>query len=125
MERATFQDLLAKKLQRESDKQKTTEIVVPSMGKALVFKKPNDDTLIDLIENVGDGEDTRAIVEAYRKLIYMTCDALQDTKLHEELEVVDPYDTVGALFDVADVMQIGAALSDFVGISGTGESVKN
>lgn len=125
MEKATFQDLIAKKLQRENDKLKITEVVVPSMGKALVFKKPSDDVLVNLIDDIGDGKDMHAIVGAYKRLIYMTCASLQDQKLHSELDVVDPYDVVDVLFDVTDVMQIGAALSDFVGLSSVGEDVKN
>ena len=125
MEKATFQDLIAKKLQRENDKLKITEVVVPSMGKALVFKKPSDDVLVNLIDDIGDGKDMHAIVGAYKRLIYMTCTALQDQKLHSELDVVDPYDVVDVLFDVTDVMQIGAALSDFVGLGGVGDDVKN
>lgn len=125
MEKATFQDLIAKKLQRENDKLKIKEVTVPSMGKALLFKKPSDDVLLNAIDDIGDGKDTRKIVEAYKKLIYLTCDALQNPELHKELEVVDPLDTVSALFDIGDIMQIGSSLAGFFGIGGIDEEVKN
>ena len=125
MSKALFADLVARKLQREQDKLAVKEIMVPSMGKTLTFKRPDDASTIALIDEIGDGGDTGKIVEAYRKIIYFTCEALQDPELHKAMEITDPLDAVQALFDVADIMRIGAELSDFMGMSETSENIKN
>lgn len=95
------------------------------MGKTLAFKRPDDDSMIELIDEIGDGDDTRKIVEAYRKLIYFTCGDLQDPELHKAMEITDPLDTVQAVFDIADIMRVGADLSEFMGIAETSENIKN
>lgn len=125
MSKALFADLVARKLQREQDKLAVKEIMVPSMGKTLTFKRPDDASTIALIDEIGDGGDTGKIVEAYRKIIYFTCEILQDPELHKAMEITDPLDVVQALFGVADIMRIGADLSDFMGMSEASENIKN
>ena len=47
------------------------------------------------------------------------CDDLQDPELHKVLGVVDPYDTVPRLMDVAEIDQLGGALMRWMGLIGT------
>lgn len=123
--KATFKDLIAKKLKKEQDQFKTKDIYVTSMDATLTFKKPKDDLILDTIDEMGNTESTRNIVEGYKKLIYLCCDMLQDPELHKELEVVDPFDTVDKLFNLADKMEIGDQLMDFINIGGKVEEIKN
>lgn len=125
MDKATFQDLITRKLQRDKDQLQVKEVKVSTLGKSLLFKKPSDDALLNVIEEIGDGSNTRKIMEAYKKLIYLTCDLLQSADLQKELQVVDPFDTVTTLFSIPDIMQIGAELVDFAGFGDVGERVKN
>ena len=125
MEKATFQDMIARKMQKEQDKHKTKEIEVKSIGKVLVFDKPSDDLVLNCIEEIGDGTNIRKTLEAYKKLIYHTCALLQSIELQEKLEIIDPYDTVNAVFDLADILQIGEDLTDFVGFGTVAEEIKN
>jgi hypothetical protein len=124
IKRATFDDLIARKIQKEKDQLRTKEIYVTSMGASLIFKNPSDNDLLDMLDEIGSG-DTSRVIAAYKKLIYLCCPQLQDTKLHEELEVVDPFDTVDKLFDLVEVMSIGEELSDFIDVEGKIEVVKN
>lgn len=124
IKRATFDDLIARKIQKEKDQLRTKEIYVTSIGASLLFKNPSDNDLLDLLDDIGNG-DTAKTVCAYKKLIYQTCPQLQDTKLHEELEVVDPYDIVDKLFDIVEVMSIGEELVEFIDVEGKIEVVKN
>lgn len=124
MEKATFQDLIAKKMQREEDKYKFIEIEVPSIEKSLVFKKPSDELMLDVMDEIEKGRSTKAVAEASKRLIYLTCEALQSPELHKELVVADPFDTVSAIFDIAEVMTIGEKLFDFSGIGGLTEEIK-
>ncbi|MFV0517816.1 MAG: hypothetical protein ACK5MV_10525 [Aminipila sp.] len=124
MKKATFKDLVARKRQKEESLLKFKEIEVKSMEKSLIFKKPSDDMVLDVMDGIGTSADTRAVTKAYKKLIYMSCDALQDTELHKELDVIDPLDTVDAIFDLSDILTIGEELFEFSGIGSIGEEVK-
>lgn len=123
--KATFKDLIAKKLQKEADQFKMKEVYVTSMDATLTFVKPKDDLILDAMDEIGDGKDTRSIVSAYKKLIYHCCNMLQDVELHKELEVKDPYDTVDKIFDLADVLNIGEQLMDFIDFGSKVEEIKN
>ncbi len=125
MEKASFQDLIARKMQKEQDKHKFIEINVSSMGKSLVFKKPSDDAVMDTMDEIRNGQTTGNAFRAYKKLIYLACDTLQDPQLHEELQIKDPFDTAGEIFDFVEIMEIGDKLMDFVGITNMGDEIKN
>ncbi|MEG3040898.1 MAG: hypothetical protein RR891_02765 [Clostridium sp.] len=125
MRKATFKDLIAKKLKKENEKTVTKDIYVTSMDATLTFKKPSDDLVIDTMDIVGDGKDTRAAMRGYKKLIYMCCEMLQDTELHAELEVVDPLDTVDVLFGLSDIMEIGTEIMELIDMSASVEEIKN
>jgi len=125
MEKATFKDLIARKMQKEDDKHKFKEIEVKSIGKSLVFKKPSDDAMLDVMDEIEKDSSTRGIASAYKKLIYKSCETLQSTELQNELGIIDPFDTVGAIFDLSDVLMIGEELCEFSGIAQIGEEIKN
>lgn len=125
IKKATFKDLIAKKIKKEENKYKIKEIYVTSMGSILTFKKPNEDLMLDTIDDIGDGKNTRNIYAAFKKLIYMCCDMLQDTELHKELEVIDPLDVVNLIFEFEDIMEIGEQLMDFINPSSKVEEIKN
>lgn len=115
--KADFKDLLARKLAKDSGKNKTKDILVTSMGKELTFKKPSDDLILEIMDEIGDNTSTADTVAAFKKLIYLTCDMLQDTELHKELEIQDPYQTVDAIFSLGDIMEIGEQLMDLIEIN--------
>ncbi len=123
--KATFKDLIAKKIKKEEEQFKTKDIFISSMDAALTFHKPTDDQVLDVIDEIGEGKDSKKMVSAYRKLIYLCCNMLQDPDLHKEIDVVDPFDTVNKLFDLADVMEIGEQLMDMTGIGDKVEEIKN
>lgn len=125
IQKSTFKDLIAKKIQKEQNKFLTKDIFVSSIGKTLTFKKTSDDFILDVIDEMGDNKDTRTMVAAFEKLIYDCCEMLQDTELQKELEVVDPFDTVRVLFDLKDKMEIGEQLMDWLDIGGKVSEIKN
>jgi len=123
--KATFKDLLEKKIQKEKDKNKTKEIYIDSMDATLTFNKPSDDVVLDAVEIMGNEKDTRKIVEAYKNLIYLTCKTLQDVELQKELEVVDPFDTVSILFSLGEILEIGNQIMELVDMQGVVTEIKN
>lgn len=123
--KATFKDLIAKKLKKDEEQFKTKDIYVKSMDAILTFKKPKDDLAVEAMNDIQNGGDISKMVEAFKKLIYHCCDMLQDTELHKELDVVDPFDTVNKLFDLGEVIGIGEQLMDLIDIDGKVEAIKN
>lgn len=123
--KATFEDLLKKKLQREKDRFKTKDIYIVSMDAILTFKKPKDEFIYEVIDDIQDSKDTEKMVAAFKKLIYQCCDMLQDSALQKELGVVDPFDIVDKLFDLGEVISIGEQLADFIDVEGKVEQIKN
>ena len=124
-QKATFDDLINKKLQKEANQNKTIDIYISSMDRTITFKKPSDDNMLDAIDEIGDNKNNKTVVNAYKKLIYKTCDMFQDSKLHEALEVVDPFDTVDAVFDLDDITEIGDQLLDSDNIQKKYNQIKN
>lgn len=123
--KATFDDLLKKKLKKEEKQNKTKNIYVTSMDAFLTFKMPKDDFALEILAEVEDGKDTEKLVKAFEKLIYQCCDLLQDPELHKELGVVDPLDTVASLFDLGEIMALGDQLVDMIDVEGRVEVIKN
>lgn len=123
--KATFKDLLAKKIQKEQDQFKSKEIEITSLGKTLTFIKPKDNVLIDVIDEMGEGKSTGDMVQAFKTLIYHTCPMLQDPEFHAQLEIQDPDEVVSAIFDLSDIMEIGQELMELVNINAKVDEIKN
>lgn len=121
--KADFKDLLARKMAKDSAKDKTKDVMVSSMGKEMTFRKPSDSLVLEIMDEIGDNSSTSDTVSAFKKLIYLTCDMLQDPDLQKELDIKDPYQTVDTIFSLGDVMEIGEQLMDLIDV--VGEKVKN
>lgn len=125
MERATFDDLIARKLQREKDRETFREIHVPSMGKTLAFHRPADSEIIGFLDVLDSSSNVSDVYEMYKEMIYKCCQFLRSDKVREAFEVTVPTDVVPKIMDPADVMQVGETLSKFLGLARIGEDVKN
>ena len=113
--RLTFDDILARKLQREQDKMKIMTIYIPSMGGELVFNSLPDHKILEILDENEDESKTENI-ETARKLIYMSCKDLQSPELHKLLEISDPLDVVRTVFTFKETSDIGTELLKFNGI---------
>lgn len=113
--RLTFDDILARKLQREQDKMKIMTIYIPSMGGELVFNSLPEHKILEILDENEDESKTENI-ETARKLIYMSCKDLQSPELHKLLEVSDPIDVVRTVFTFKETSDIGTELLKFNGI---------
>lgn len=102
LQKITFEQLVQRSIQREQDKMKVKEIEISSIGGTLLLKKISENKLLDIID---EGQKTNCLSEniaVERKLIYLCCPMLQDTKLHQELGVTEPFDVVEKLFDLQE-----------------------
>ncbi|OSA89053.1 UNVERIFIED_ORG: hypothetical protein B2H98_13920 [Clostridium botulinum] len=125
IKRATFQDLIAKKLKRDKERIQFKEIEVSSMGMSLQFKKLEEEKVLDIADEFEKTEGLAEQIAITRKLIYLSCPMLQDEKLHEELGIKDPFDTVKVLFDLKDTNEIGEQLMALLGLSNADKEIKN
>ncbi|HBJ1646514.1 TPA: hypothetical protein LA462_000984 [Clostridium botulinum] len=125
IKRATFQDLIAKKLKRDKERIQFKEIEVSSMEMSLQFKKLEEEKVLDIADEFEKTEGLAEQIAITRKLIYLSCPMLQDEKLHEELGIKDPFDTVKVLFDLKDTNEIGEQLMALLGLSNADKEIKN
>lgn len=112
----TLRDLIAKKMQSEDSKITFKEIYIKSLDGTLIFKKPSNDDMLDTLDKIGNDENIRNCVEAFKFLIYQCCDVLHSQELHQAYEIVAPSDIVDVLFDLSDILDIGNQLLALAGI---------
>lgn len=125
MERATFDDLIAAKLQKEQKRGETRDIDVPSMGRALTFERPSDSRVIGYLDGIKDTSGTSDVYEAMIRMIYDACPIFRDAALRERLGVVEPTDAVRMTLTVSDVFAVGEELMKFLGIGELETEIKN
>lgn len=124
VQRASFEDLIARKAQRDADKNKTIDIYVQSFDRALTFHRPPQKEIYELVNEV-DNSTFENSVSSTAKVIYHCCKQLQDPKLHKELDIADPYDVVASLIETCDIQLIGEELMAFLGLAHKDETIKN
>ena len=110
-----FDELLAKRAQREHDKTKTCKIPVPNTDDYLVAVMPSDYKIMKWLGmmSTGNYEDK---FEALNDALYTCCPALQDQKLREQIGAQVPTDVVPMLFSVGERNAMGDPLFTFVGV---------
>lgn len=129
--KALFDELLARKLQREADKEKILEIDMPGeIGddgerKTLIFRKSRREKLLDYMDRISQDDSMINVYNVYKEFIFDTCPAISDKKLIEACGAVDPYDVVDMLFSVTEVLEIGDKLSKFNDLSEVTAEIKN
>ena len=112
LQRLTLEQLIAAKERKDQDMLKVEEIEIPSLQGTLLFKRPSDELLFDMINIVQHDQDTKTIVDEMAKIIYACCDQLHDKTLYEELDVGDPVDVVFAIMDSGDILNVGGKVCD-------------
>lgn len=115
----TFDELLAKRAQREKDRLSVKEIRVPGTGRGLLFRKPGESKMLELFGMLNDARgSSEEMIKAADAAIYHCCEQLQDTKLHTQLGIGDPLDVVPALFSVQERNLMGGELMQWLGLVG-------
>lgn len=121
----TLQDLINKKLQRESTEVKFKEIYASKIDGNLVFKVPTEDEAYEYVDELEEDRSTKAIKIIYKKMIYNCCEILHNKELHEAYEIKDPIDIIDIMFKTKDILSIGNILIQESGVSEKEEKVKN
>lgn len=126
LKRVTLEQLLAAKMQREKDKLKVEEIEVPSLGGTLLFKRPADEDIFDIVNAIDKDDDIRVTLDQMANIIYKCCDQLHDKELYETMEAGDPVDVVFMTMSSSDIIQVGNKVCGLNELyADAGEQVKN
>lgn len=113
----SFDELLAKREQREADKLKVGLLEIPGTGKGLEARMPKDKTVLDLYGEFVAASDAKAYLLCGNHAVYACCPQLWDRKLQEELGCQnDPMQLFNALFTVAEQDQLGGKALRFLGL---------
>lgn len=111
----TFDELLARKEQREADRMRIGEITVPGTDQVLEVRTPGDKAVMSIYGSLMGAESPEDALAASRKAIYDCCPALQDGKLHAALECqAEPIRVVDRLFNVAEIDAMGGDVLRFL-----------
>lgn len=117
MKRISFDELLAKKEQREADKLRIGEIPIPGSDTALAAKMPGQKTVLDLFGEFLTASNPAEVLACGKHALYSCCPQLQDRELQAELGVSDdPMQIVDTLFTIPEQDALGGAAFRFIGL---------
>lgn len=106
--RMTLDDIIKAKLQKDQDKLTVQDMEIPSVGKALRFRRPTRSEICDLIDRISESEgQTEEMLEIFEGLIYACCDDLHSQDLFDQLELENPEEIVQAIMDEGDILVVG------------------
>lgn len=116
MSKSTFDELLAKREQREADKLKVGLLSLPG-GVSLEARMPGDKAVLELYGELTAASDAQAALLCGNHALYACCPQLQDKALQTALDcAADPMTVVDALFSVAEQDQLGGQALRFLGL---------
>ncbi|MDO5804259.1 MAG: hypothetical protein Q4P35_03965 [Clostridia bacterium] len=124
--KVTLKQLIEKKLEKDGKKTATKDIYIKSLDGCITFNNPTDSARIEYSEKTKNGSYVD-MVDGMIKLIYDCCPMLHSKELQESIDVDYPYDTVKAIFDIDEIMDIGVKLMNFFDDEedGSEEKLKN
>ena len=125
--RLTLDQLIAARDQKERDKLRVEEIEIPSIGGTLLFKRPSDELILEMVNRLKDsGEDTKRYYDELANIIYECCDDLKSQELYDRLEVGNPIDVVYEIMDLNDIAVVGDKVCSMNSIfDGVEDQIKN
>ena len=112
VKKVTLEKLIQKKLEKDGKRNATKEIYVESLDGNITVNNPTDTQRIEFADKTRSGSYVD-MVDAYIKLIYDNCPMLHSKDLQKEIGVSYPYDTVKAIFDVDEIIDIGVQVLRF------------
>lgn len=110
--KVSLKELIKKKFEKDGKQTATKDIYIKSMGGYITFNNPSDSARIEYSDKAKSGSYVD-MVEGVVKLIYDCCPTLHSKELQESIEIEYPYDTVKAIFDIDEILEIGPKLINF------------
>lgn len=112
-----FEELVARREQREADKMKIGELRIPGTDQTLDARMPSKKEVLELYGELAAISDVDSGLKCSDHAIYAVCPQMQDRKLQQEIGTADdPMSTIGALFTIVERDKLGEQALQFVGL---------
>lgn len=112
-----FDELVARREQREADKLKIGELRIPGTDQTLEAKMPSKKVVLELYGELAAAADAQAALRCGNHALYTVCPQLQDRALQQEIGTAeDPMSTIDALFSLMEQDKLGEQALQFVGL---------
>lgn len=113
----TFDELVARREQRENDKLKVGMLTIPGTGVGLEARMPPQKAVLELYGELGSAKDTLEALRCGNHALYVCCPQLQDRALQKELGVDEnPMGILDVLFTPVEQDQLGGEALRFLGL---------
>ena len=113
----TFDELVARREQRENDKLKVGMLTIPGTGVGLEARMPPQKAVLELYGELGGAKDALEALRCGNHALYVCCPQLQDRALQKELGVDEnPMGILDALFTPVEQDQLGGDALRFLGL---------
>ena len=112
-----FDELVARREQREADKLKVGVLRIPGTDQILEARMPSKKVVLELYGELSAAADAQAALRCGNHALYTVCPQLQDRKLQQEIGTAeDPMSTIDALFSLMEQDKLGEQALQFVGL---------
>ena len=115
LNKLSLKDLIAKKMQKDSNKMAYHDYFVKSLEGSIVVRKPDRETVLEAMDTLSKDESMSEIYKVNKDLIYSHVKLFQDKELQDAYECVEPDDIVDHLLELDEVMELGGKLIDWNG----------
>lgn len=113
----TFEELIAKREQREADKLKVGMLDIPGSEAGLEARMPSQQAVLEIYGELSAANGALEALECGKHALYAVCPQLQDRKLQAELGVAeDPMRIIDTLFSLAEQDALGGQALRFMGL---------
>ena len=112
-----FEELVARREQREADKLKIGELRIPGTDQTLEARMPSKKVVLELYGELAAAADAAGALRCGNHALYAVCPQLQDRALQQEIcTAEDPMSTIDALFNLMEQDKLGEQALQFVGL---------
>ena len=112
-----FDELVARREQREADKLKVGVLRIPGTDQILEARMPSRKVVLELYGELASAADAAGALRCGNHALYAVCPQLQDRKLQQEIGTAeDPMSTIDALFSLMEQDKLGEQALQFVGL---------
>ena len=112
-----FEELVARREQREADKLKIGELRIPGTDQTLEARMPSKKVVLELCGELAAAADAAGALRCGNHALYAVCPQLQDRALQQEIGTADdPMSTIDALFSLMEQDKLGEQALQFVGL---------
>lgn len=113
----SFDELIARREQREADKLKVGTLTIPGGEQVLTAQMPPRKAVLELYGELASAQDAAAALRCGNHALYAVCPQLQDRELQRQIGTADdPMSTIDALFSIAEQDKLGGQALQFLGL---------